>query len=219
VISSNGSNINGGTSVYKTQDVQPAMDQPSPDPRPLRADARRNRDKLLDVAATAFAEEGVNASLEDIARRAGVGIGTLYRHFPTREHLVEQVYRHELEALGAAADELARQHPPDVALEEWMQRFVFYIAAKRGMADSLRILMTTNSDLFAKASGLVPLTLQRLLDAAAAAGTIRSDVEASDILQALSGLYSAPAGPDWQPRARRLMGLMMDGLRWGASRA
>jgi AcrR family transcriptional regulator len=195
------------------------MDKPSHDARPLRSDARRNREKLLDVAATAFAEAGTNASLEDIARQAGVGIGTLYRHFPTREHLVEQVYRHGVEALGAAAEELARQHAPDVALEEWMQRFVFYIATKRGMADSLRILMTTNSDLFAKASGLVPLTLQRLLDAAAAAGTIRGDIEASEILQALSGLYSAPAAPDWQLRARRLIGLIIDGLRWGAPHA
>jgi AcrR family transcriptional regulator len=185
------------------------MDEASLDTRPLRADARRNRDKLLDVAAAAFAEAGAGVSLEDIARRAGVGIGTLYRHFSTREHLVEQVYRHEVEALGASADELARTHAPDAALAEWMQRFVFYIAAKRGMADSLRILLTTNSDLFAKASGLMSVTLQRLLDAAAAGG----DITAADLLQVLSGLYSAPAGPDWQDRARRLIGLLMDGLR------
>ena len=194
------------------------MDQAPSDTRQLRADARRNREKLLDVAAAAFAEAGVETSLEDIARRAGVGIGTLYRHFPTRESLVEQVYRHELEALGDTAEELAGRLAADVALEEWMQRFVSYLATKRGMADSLRLLMTTNSELFAKASGLVPQTLQRLLDAAAAARSIRGDVEASDILQALSGLYSAPAGPDWQPRARRLVGLLMDGLRWGARR-
>lgn len=193
------------------------MDQPAPDPRPLRADAKRNRDKLLKIAAQAFAEAGVSTSLEDIARRAGVGIGTLYRHFPTREHLAEQVYRQELQALREAAEELSAQNLPDVALQEWMQRFVFYIAAKRGMADSLRVLMSTNSELFAKASGLVPMTLQRLLDAATAAGTIRQDVEASDILQVLYGLYSAPAGPDWEPRARRLMGLLMDGLRCGAT--
>ena len=193
------------------------MDQLAPDPRPLRADARRNRDKLLGVAAAVFAETGVSASLEDIARQAGVGIGTLYRHFPTREHLVEQVYRHEVEALSIAADQLALQHAPDIALEEWMRRFVFYIATKRGMADSLRILMTTNSELFAQASGLVPVTLQRLLDAAVAVGSVRSGIEASDILQALYGLYSAPAGPGWQPRASRLIGLLMDGLRWGAT--
>ena len=144
--------------------------------KPLRADAQRNRDKLVEAAAAAFAEHGVDTSLEDIARRAGVGIGTLYRHFPTSEHLVEVVYRHEVEALCAAADELARQHAPDVALAEWMQRFVDYIAAKRGMANSLRILLTTNSDLFAEASGRIPLALRRLVDAAIADGSIRSDI-------------------------------------------
>src|SRR5271169_4831875 len=99
-------------------------------PKHLRADARRNRDKLIETAAAAFAEHGVDASLEEIARRAGVGIGTLYRHFPTREHLVEVVYRREVEALCAATDDLARERAPDVALAEWMQRFVDYIATK-----------------------------------------------------------------------------------------
>ena len=106
--------------------------------KPLRADAQRNRDRLVEVAASVFAERGIDASLEEIARRAGVGIGTLYRHFPTREHLVEVVYRREVEALCAAAGELAARHPSDVALEEWMRRFVDYIATKRGLATSLR---------------------------------------------------------------------------------
>ncbi len=117
----------------------------------LRADARRNRERLIEVAAAAFAEKGVETSLEDIARQAAVGIGTLYRHFPTREHLVEVVYRRELESLAAAATELAQKHAPDIAIEEWMRRFVGYIAAKRGMANSLRILMTSNSSLFPRA--------------------------------------------------------------------
>ena len=134
--------------IFAFEAARQSLRRPSPLQRAkrLRADARRNRDKLVEVAAAAFAEHGVDTSLEDIARRAGVGIGTLYRHFPTREHLVEVVYRREVEALCAAADELARQHAPDVALAEWMQRFVDYIAAKRGMANSLRILLTTNSD-------------------------------------------------------------------------
>jgi AcrR family transcriptional regulator len=187
--------------------------------RRLRADASRNRDKLVEVAAAAFAEHGVDTSLEDIARRAGVGIGTLYRHFPTREHLVEVVYRHEVEALCAAADDLARQHAPDVALAEWMQRFVDYIAAKRGMANSLRILLTTNSDLFAEASGRIPLALRRLVDAAIADGSIRSDIQSSDVLHALSSIYGTPAAPDWRDRSRRLVSLLMDGLRWGSPKA
>ena len=185
----------------------------------LRADALRNRDKLVEAAAAAFAEHGVDTSLEDIARRAGVGIGTLYRHFPTREHLVEVVYRHEVEALCAAADELARQHAPDVALAEWMQRFVDYIAAKRGMANSLRVLLTTNSDLFAEASGRIPLALRRLVDAAIADGSIRSDIQSSDVLHALSSIYGTPAAPDWRDRSRRLVSLLMDGLRWGSPKA
>jgi len=184
--------------------------------KPQRADARRNRERLLEVAAEAFTRDGINASLEDIAREAGVGIGTLYRHFPTREHLVEVLYRREVEALCEAAEELARQHPADIALAEWMQRFVGYIAAKRGMAASLRILFETNSELFAAASGKVPVALRRLVDAAASKGLIRSDVDSTDILQALSGIYSAPDTPDWQTRSDRLVSLLMDGLRWGA---
>jgi AcrR family transcriptional regulator len=185
----------------------------------LRVDARRNRDKLIETAAAAFAEHGVDASLEDIARRAGVGIGTLYRHFPTREHLVEVVYRREVEGLCAAADELARQHPPDIALEQWMQRFVDYIATKRGLAKSLRILLATNSTLFSDMSGRVTLALRRLVEAAVANGSIRGDIDSADVLQALSGIYSAPDTKDWRDRSRRLVSLLMDGLRWGASNA
>ena len=193
--------------------------RPSPSGKPLRADARRNRDKLIAIAAAAFAEHGVDASLEEIARRAGVGIGTLYRHFPTREHLVEVLYRREVAALCAAADDLAHHHSADVALAEWMHRFVGYIATKRGMANSLRILLNSNSELFADTYGMIPLALQRLVDAAVADGGIRGDVESSDVLHALSGIYSAPASPEWQQRSRRLVGLLMDGLRWGAPKA
>lgn len=196
--------------------AEPDAAQPSPRAKRLRADARRNRDRLIEVAAAAFAEHGVDASLEDIARRAGVGIGTLYRHFPTREHLVEVLYRREVEALCAAADDLASRRPPDAALAEWMQRFVGYIATKRGMANSLRILMNTKSELFADTYGKIPLALRRLIEAAVADGSIRADIDSSDVLQALAGIYSAPDTPDWQERSRRLVALLMDGLRWGA---
>jgi AcrR family transcriptional regulator len=187
-------------------------------PKPLRADAQRNRDRLVEVAAVAFAKDGVDASLEEIARQAGVGIGTLYRHFPTREHLVEVVYRREAEGLCQAADELARTHPPDVALELWMQRFVDYIATKRGLATSLRILLTTNSTLFSDTSGRVSLALRRLVEAAVAAGAIRGDVDASDVLHALGGIYSAPDTKDWRDRSGRLVKLLMDGLRFGVGK-
>jgi AcrR family transcriptional regulator len=189
---------------------------PRPPSTRLRADAQRNREKLIETAGAAFANGGVQTSLEDIARRAGVGIGTLYRHFPTREHLVEVVYRRELEGLCAAAVELARTHRTDEALAEWMQRLVGYIATKRGMADSLRILMTTKSELFADVAGKLRGALESLLEAAAAEGTIRRDIDATDVMQALSGIYSAPDTPDWRERSRRLVALLMDGLRSGA---
>jgi AcrR family transcriptional regulator len=190
----------------------PLKTEPSTPP-PMRADARRNREKLIEVAATAFAQAGVEASLEDIARRAGVGIGTLYRHFPTREHLVEAVYRRELEGLAAAAKELAASHAPDVALEEWMRRFVDYIATKRGMATSLKILMDSNASLFAEGVGILRGAAEGLLKAAADQGFIRSDIDTTDLLHALSSIYSLPASPEWRDRSNRLIGLLMDGLR------
>lgn len=184
-----------------------------PAPAKLRADARRNRNKLVETAAAAFAEKGVETSLEDIARQAGVGIGTLYRHFPTREHLVEVVYRRELQSLAEAATELSRTHAADAALEEWMRRFVSYIAAKRGMATSLKILMGSNSALFAEAAGLIREALEGLLRNAREKNLIRKDIDQADLLHALSSVYSMPDSPEWRDRSHRLIGLLMDGLR------
>ncbi len=150
--------------------------QPQEQPR-LRADALRNRLKLIEVAAGAFAERGADASLEEIARQAGVGIGTLYRHFPTREHLVEAVYRRELELLATAATELMAEKAPDIALEEWMHRFVSYMAAKRGMATSLKLLFTSNAALFTEGSTLMNATFDELLRKAVQAGTIKTTSE------------------------------------------
>ena len=200
----------------------PATAKDKPDAaaaKPRRADAQRNRGALVEAAAAAFATHGADASLEEIARQAGVGTGTLYRHFPTREHLVEVVYRREVEGLCAAADELALHHQPDVALEQWMQRFVDYIATKRGLATSLRILLNTNSTLFSDMSGRVTLALRQLIEAAVADGSIRGDVDASDVLHALGGIYSAPDTDDWRDRSRRLVSLLMDGLRFGAAKS
>ena len=189
---------------------------PAPAAKSLRADAQRNRDKLVNAAGLAFAEHGINTSLEEIALRAGVGIGTLYRHFPTREHLVEVVYAHEVEALSQAANDLAKKHPPGIALAQWLQRFVDYMAAKRGMADSLKLLLASNSEFFAEASGKIPAALQKLLDAAIAEGSIRADIDSADVMHALSGIYGGAQTPDWRDRSKRLVALLMDGLRWGA---
>ncbi|TRL40843.1 TetR/AcrR family transcriptional regulator [Rhizobium straminoryzae] len=189
-----------------------ASTEPGKKPR-QRADARRNRDKLIEVAADAFSQRGADASLEDIARRAGVGIGTLYRHFPTREHLVEVVYRRELERLAEAAVDLSADRPPDQALEEWMHRFVSYMATKRGMASSLKLLMTSNACLFTDGAALLRKAFGDLLARAISAGSIRGDIETVDVLTALSSIYSIPDMPDWRERAHRLIGLLMDGLR------
>ena len=191
---------------------------PAPAEKALRADAQKNRDKLIKAAGLAFFQHGIDTSLEEIAERAGVGIGTLYRHFPTREHLVEVVYRREVEDLCQAAETLAKKYPPDVALAEWMLRFVDYIAAKRGMADSLKLLVASNSEFFAESSGRIPAALQKLVDAAIATGTIRADIESSDVLHALSGIYSAPKTPQWRERSKRMVALLMDGLRFGAAK-
>jgi len=179
----------------------------------LRADARRNRDKLIEVAAQAFAENGVETSLEDIARKASVGIGTLYRHFPTREHLVEVVYRRELQNLADAADELAGTCAPDAALEQWMFRFVAYMATKRGMASSLKIIASSNSDMFAEGFGRIRSSFGKLLSAARDEHLIRTDICQTDLMHALSSIYSIPDTPEWRERANRLIGLLMDGLR------
>ncbi|WP_162741826.1 TetR/AcrR family transcriptional regulator [Agrobacterium cavarae] len=186
---------------------------PSAEPSPLRADAKRNRAKLIETAALAFTEQGAAASLEDIARRAGVGIGTLYRHFPSREHLVESVYRRELELLATSARALMQEEEPAKAVEEWMNRFVSYMAAKRGMASSLKLLFTSNSALFVDGTKLLHMAFGELLDNAVKANAVKADIEAADVLNALFGIYSIPEGPDWRNRAHRIVRLVMDGLR------
>jgi AcrR family transcriptional regulator len=185
--------------------------------RAQRCDAARNRDRLLEAASDAFAERGVDASLEDIAKRAGVGIGTLYRHFPTRDALVEGVYRHNVELLCAGADELRATEAPDEALAQWMQRFVAYVASKKGLATYLKSVVSADSDLFVSTHDKVRETISRLVDDAAEAGAIRSGVEGMDLLRALSGvclMSDQPGGPE---QGAKVAALLMDGLRYGAA--
>ena len=184
--------------------------------RPLRADAQRNKDKLLTTAMAAFAERGTEASLEDIARQAGVGIGTLYRHFPTRDALMEAVYRHQVEVLCDAADDLVATQDADAALEAWMERFVEHVATKRGMAMALKSVIGKDSELFAYCHGRIRGSVEMLLANAVDAGAIRSDVEAADLLKALSGICLVSDQPGWQEQARRLVNLLHDGLRYRA---
>jgi AcrR family transcriptional regulator len=184
--------------------------------RPLRSDARLNRDKLIGVAAELFATVGVDVPLESVAKLAGVGIGTLYRHFPTRDALVEAVYRQEVDRLCDAASELLADHPPDAALEQWMRRFVAYAATKRGMSSALQSISASNSTLYSQTRERLVSALATLLNAAIAAGTVRADMAPEDIWQAMSGVWLIPAGEDWAARAQRLLLLLMDGLRYGA---
>ncbi|MDQ3944136.1 MAG: TetR/AcrR family transcriptional regulator [Actinomycetota bacterium] len=184
--------------------------------RALRADARQNREKLLAAAAELFAASGVEVSLQVVADRAGVGIGTLYRHFPTRDALVEATYRNEVERLCDAAGELRRTRPPDVALAEWMDRFVTYVAAKRGMADALQSITASNSELYPRTRTQLLEAITSLLEHGTASGAIRADVEPEDVLRAMNAVWLVTDEHDWQERARRLLRLLMDGLRYGA---
>jgi AcrR family transcriptional regulator len=188
--------------------------------RTMRADARRNREKLLLAAVELFAGAGEDVALEAIAERAGVGTGTLYRHFPTREALAEAAYRNEVQRLCDAAGELLAALPPDDALAEWMDRFVIYVAAKRSMANMLQsVIASSDSSLYADARLQMVGAITMLLEAAERAGTIRADVEPEDVLRVMSGIWLVADGEDWSERARRLLSLLMDGLRYGAGRA
>ena len=182
----------------------------------LRADARRNREKLLAAAVDVFAREGTDVSLERVAKAAGVGIGTLYRHFPTRDALVEAAYRNEVALLCDAADELLAEHSADEALAQWMDHYVTYAVAKRGMKGALHSMTASNSDLFSESRADITAAIAKLVEAGAAAGAIRSDVDPADVLLATGAIWTNTDAPDWEDRARRLLALLMDGLRYGA---
>ena len=182
-------------------------------PRPLRADAQRNRDRLLAAAVQAFSQDGPDVTLDAIAKQAGVGIGTLYRHFPTRETLVEASYRNELSRLCDAAGELLRDLPPDRALRAWMDRFVDYMTTKRGMAGALRLVIASGGNPFAESRDRMVAAIGELLRAGAGAGTVRSDTAPGDVLSGLSGITLAAGEPSQRELAGRLLDLLMDALR------
>ena len=188
----------------------------APGERALRADAQRNRDRLLEVAAHAFAAGG-NVTLEAVAREAGVGIGTLYRHFPTREALVEAAYRNEMARLCDAAADLLRAEPPDAALRTWMDRFVDYMTTKRGMADALRAVVASGGNPYAHSRDRMTEALGLLLRAGAGAGTLRGDAEPADVLAGLSGVSLVAGEPAQRAQAGRLLDLLVDGLRFGTT--
>ena len=185
----------------------------SADARPLRADAQRNRDRLLEVAVRAFSHDSPDVTLESIARDAGVGIGTLYRHFPTREALIEAAYRNELARLCGSAADLVATRPADAALRTWMDRFIDYLATKRGMADALRAVIASGGDPFAQSRESLLDAIGTLLKAGAAEAVLRSDVNPADVLASLSGVSLVAGAPEQRDQAGRLLDLLLDGLR------
>jgi AcrR family transcriptional regulator len=201
--------IFGGTLRFS----RPMPEDSAQKARKPRADSLRNRDLLLAAAKAAFAETGAEAPLEDVARRAGVGIGTLYRHFPTREALVAAVYAREIEQLAASADALLARGPAGQALGDWLDVLIDYMATKRVIAPALRADPGEGSKLYASSGGTILATLQKLTDAAHAAGDIRPDIGFEDILRMMSGLSQGFEQPGWEAGARRLLSVMMAGLR------
>ena len=177
-----------------------------------RADALRNRERLLEAAKAEFSAGGPNASLEAVARRAGVGIGTLYRHFPTRETLFEAVYRREVEHLADLAEQLGTEAAPVDALRRWMRSNVEFVATKRGMSAALALAATASPDLSAYTFDSLTRAVGTLLRRAAEAGEVRADISPEDLLRALVGLCYMHDQPGWQDKVLRLVDVFVDGL-------
>ena len=181
--------------------------------RKPRADAERNRDRILEVAKEAFTQFGAEASLDEIAKQAGVGAGTLYRHFPSREALIEAVYRTEVEKLAAAERNFADTMPPMEALRAWMMLFVDYIAAKKIIAPVLNTLLGGASKVFESTHDQIWEAIRSLVKRAIKSGDIRKDLDPIDLLRALIGVSNVATGPDWQQSAKRLVDILIIGSR------
>lgn len=180
--------------------------------KPPRADARRNREALLVAAADVFAEHGVGASLEEVARRAGVGVGTLYRHFEQRDALVAAVYRRELERVVDAVPELLDGRVGMAALRAWSERFLGYVAAKRGMGEALRAIMDCAPELRSTVLPRLEGAVEELVAHGVEDGSIRADARADDVLRAMIGVFHLPQADGWEAQARRILDLLLDGL-------
>jgi AcrR family transcriptional regulator len=188
-------------------------DQSAQTVRRPRADAVRNRERVLEAAKTVFSAGGPDASLEAVARRAGVGIGTLYRHFPTREALFEAVYRREVQQLSELADQLKSEATPVEALRRWLRSNVEFVATKKGMLAALALTVHSSSELYAHTFERLTKAVGALLDRAVAAGEIRADISPEDLLRALVGMCYMHDQPGWQKSVLRLVDVFVDGLR------
>jgi AcrR family transcriptional regulator len=181
--------------------------------RKPRVDAVRNRERVLEAAKAVFSAGGADASLEAVARRAGVGIGTLYRHFPTREALYEAVYRREVEQLGELSEQLKNDPEPVDALRRWLRSNVEFIATKKGMSAALALAVQGSPELRSYTFDLLTKSVGTLLERAVAAGEIRRDVSPEDLLRALIGMCYMHDQPGWQSTVLRLLDVFVDGLR------
>jgi AcrR family transcriptional regulator len=181
--------------------------------RRLRSDSIRNRERLLEAAAAVFGAGGPDASLEEVARRAGVGIGTLYRHFPTREALFEAVYRHEVDQLGELAEQLAAEAAPVDALRRWLHANVQLVATKKGMLAALALAAHGSPELYAYSFDRLTKAVGSLLRRAVKAGDIRSDIKPEELLRALVGMCYLHDQPGWQRSVLHLVDIFVDGLR------
>jgi AcrR family transcriptional regulator len=183
----------------------------------LRSDAARNRQQLLAVATRVIASADGTPSMRAIASEAGVGIATLYRHFPSRESLVEAVYRDQVTRLVAGAHELLAQLPPAAALRKWMDLFGDWIATKNGMLDTLLAMIKSGEITHAQTRTELLAAITEILDAGRAAGDLRADITAEDIAASLLGIFTVAQPPEHEDRASRLLNILMDGLRPPAS--
>ena len=183
--------------------------------RKPRTDAQKNRERILEVAKKVFARSGANSSLDEIATQAGVGPGTLYRHFPTRDALLEAVYRTEVEKLAAAERTLAQTLSPVEALRAWMLLFVDYIATKQIIAPALNTLVGGPSKVFEASRAQVQGAIEALVRRAIKSGDIRKDLDPFDLLRALIGVSNVASSPEWQQSAKRLVDILIAGSRPG----
>lgn len=181
--------------------------------RKPRADSLRNRERLLEAATAIFAAGGESASLDAVARAAGLGIATLYRHFPTREALFEAVYRHEVDQLADLAEALAGDPDPVEGLRRWLHANARLVATKRGMIQALQLATHASAELKAYSADRMAGAIRLLVGRAVAAGRVRADVAPEDLLRAVVGILWAQGAADWQPAALRLIDVLVDGLR------
>ncbi|HTZ30528.1 MAG TPA: helix-turn-helix domain-containing protein [Streptosporangiaceae bacterium] len=183
------------------------------DARSLRSDAARNRGTLLAAATRAFASADEEPSMRAIAREAGVGIATLYRHFPTRESLVDAVYQDQVQRLTLGARELLQDLPPAKAMRQWMDLFADWLATKHGMLDTLLAMIGSGEIAHAQTRGELLEAITTILDAGSAASDLRGDISAEDIAASLLGIFGVAGKPGQRAQANRLLNLLMDGLR------